>query len=149
MSETTITYAAFMAATEQLVSKHMGGAWNRIDRLERELSAALRRAEEAEAIANLAMSEGLDFSLKYVWLRTPRPLDEWHEDNGPALWWTLPVSEPPYAGTPLDDDFPEHVTHWTPLEIPFGGERSDYCPGPSAAFPLHPVIATDAGGSDA
>ncbi len=23
--------------------------------------------------------------------------------------------EPPYAGTPLADDFPDYVTHWTPM----------------------------------
>jgi hypothetical protein len=47
-----------------------------------------------------------------------RPLDEWDEDDGAALWWVLPVCEPPYVGSPLDDDFPDYVTHWTPLECP-------------------------------
>lgn len=32
----------------------------------------------------------------------PRPFAEWHEDHGNVLWWRLPVSEPPYCGTPLD-----------------------------------------------
>jgi hypothetical protein len=41
--------------------------------------------------------------------------EDWHEDYGAVLWWTLPVSEPPYVGTPLDDDFPGYVTHWTRL----------------------------------
>ncbi len=31
--------------------------------------------------------------------QTPRPLDEWHEDDGNALWWFFPVEEPPYCGT--------------------------------------------------
>lgn len=44
-----------------------------------------------------------------------RPLDDWHEDDGPALWWRFPVNEPPYAGTPLDSDWPGYHTHWTPL----------------------------------
>ena len=52
--------------------------------------------------------------------RVPRPLDEWHEDDGDVLWWTFPVREPPYVGSPLDDDWPgaELCTHWTPIPIP-------------------------------
>jgi hypothetical protein len=33
---------------------------------------------------------------------TARPLNEWHEADGPVLWWAFPVNEPPYVGTPLD-----------------------------------------------
>lgn len=47
-----------------------------------------------------------------------RPRAEWHEDDGPALWWKFPVEEPPYAGSPLDDGFPDYVTHWTPIDVP-------------------------------
>ena len=64
----------------------------------------------------------------YVAAITPRPLAEWHEDIGPVLWWRFPIEEPPYVGTPLDDDFPaigtatggweHHATHWTKLLIP-------------------------------
>ena len=43
-----------------------------------------------------------------------RPLDEWHEDYGPVLWWRFPVEEPPFIGTPLDSDWPGYHTHWTP-----------------------------------
>ena len=50
--------------------------------------------------------------------RLMRPLDGWHEDDGAVLWWALNVGEPPYAGTPLDDGFPSHVTHWTPIPDP-------------------------------
>ena len=46
------------------------------------------------------------------------PRDEWAEDDGPALWWFFPVCEPPYSGSPLDDDFPAYVTHWTRIIIP-------------------------------
>src|SRR6202022_4467924 len=28
----------------------------------------------------------------------PRPLADWHEDDGPMLWWSFPVTEPPYSG---------------------------------------------------
>lgn len=48
----------------------------------------------------------------------PKPADEWHEDIGPALWWCFPISEPPYSGRPRDTDFPDYVTHWTPLIVP-------------------------------
>lgn len=44
--------------------------------------------------------------------------DDWHEDDGDVLWWAFPVREPPYVGTPLDDDFPAYVTHWTRLGPP-------------------------------
>lgn len=45
-------------------------------------------------------------------------LKDWHEDDGAVLWWTMPVEEPPYVGTPLDDDWPGYHTHWTVLEVP-------------------------------
>lgn len=51
-------------------------------------------------------------------LKQARPLKEWHEDHGDVLWWTFPIEEPPYCGTPLDDDWPEHHTHWTPIICP-------------------------------
>lgn len=46
---------------------------------------------------------------------TPRKRDDWDEGDGPVLWWRFPVCEPPYVGDPRDDDFPEYVTHWTPI----------------------------------
>ena len=59
---------------------------------------------------------------------TPRPLAEWFEDDGVVLWWRFPIEEPPYVGTPLDDDWPvmatatggttNYATHWTRLLIP-------------------------------
>lgn len=47
-----------------------------------------------------------------------RPLEKWHEDDGPVLWWKLPIEEAPYVGSPLDDDFPDYMTHWTVIQIP-------------------------------
>ena len=44
-----------------------------------------------------------------------RPLDEWSEEDGDAIWWTLPVCEPPWIGMPSDCDWPGYHTHWTPL----------------------------------
>ncbi|MDH2334266.1 hypothetical protein [Paenibacillus polymyxa] len=48
----------------------------------------------------------------------PRPIDEWGEDHGDVLWWEFPIVEPPYCGTPLDADWPDYHTHWTPINIP-------------------------------
>ena len=42
----------------------------------------------------------------------------WDEDLGDCLWWDFPVEEPPYCGTPLDDDFQKYKTHFTELHIP-------------------------------
>jgi hypothetical protein len=66
-----------------------------------------------------------------------RPLADWHEDDGPALWWRFPIDEPPYVGTPLDlgytvevhvtaglvslgnvGGWPGYHTHWTPIPLP-------------------------------
>ena len=44
--------------------------------------------------------------------------EHWDEDTGDVLWWNFPVEEPPYCGTPLDDDFPKYKTHFTELHIP-------------------------------
>ncbi|MCY9593742.1 hypothetical protein PC41400_21670 [Paenibacillus chitinolyticus] len=49
---------------------------------------------------------------------TPRPIDEWHEDDGTVLWWSFPIEEPPYCGSPLDADWPGYHTHWTSLIVP-------------------------------
>ncbi len=49
-----------------------------------------------------------------------RPLDEWHEDYGPAVWWSLDsetrewLGEPAWIGSPDDSDWPGYHTHWTP-----------------------------------
>ena len=34
-----------------------------------------------------------------------RPIEEYHEDMGPVLWWKFPIEEPPYVGTPNDLGF--------------------------------------------
>lgn len=51
--------------------------------------------------------------------RIPLSRDSWDEDDGSVLWWRFPIVEPPYVGTPLDDDFPDYVTHWTRIVLPF------------------------------
>ena len=48
-----------------------------------------------------------------------RPLEEWHGDVGDVLWWRFPIQEPPWVGSPLDDDWVDgYYTHWTPLDPP-------------------------------
>lgn len=47
-----------------------------------------------------------------------RSIDEWHEDHGDVFWWTFPIQEPPYCGSPLADDWPDYHTHWTSIIVP-------------------------------
>ncbi|MDD5017178.1 MAG: hypothetical protein PHO15_03650 [Eubacteriales bacterium] len=51
----------------------------------------------------------------------PQPLSEWHEDMGSVLWWSFPITEPPYCGTPIDENWPGYHTHFTKLTIPQEG----------------------------
>lgn len=44
----------------------------------------------------------MNTSTDLIALLTPRPIEEWHEDLGPQLWWTFPLREAPYLGSPLD-----------------------------------------------
>lgn len=55
----------------------------------------------------------------------PRPLEEWGEDVGDCLWWKFPIEEPPYCGSPLDENFPDYVTHFTRLIIPKESESGN------------------------
>lgn len=71
---------------------------------ERDTETVDYRAQARAAIAAMTLP-----------LLTVRPIDEWHEDHGAALWWRFPIVEPPYSGTPLDDDFPDYLTHWSPI----------------------------------
>jgi len=51
-------------------------------------------------------------------LTEAKSIDEWHEDYGDVLWWTFPIEESPYCGSPLDVEWPDYHTHWTPIVIP-------------------------------
>lgn len=55
-------------------------------------------------------------------LHSPRPFCDWHEDHGNVLWWSIPIVEPPYVGTALDEEFDNlwppgrrFNLWWTPL----------------------------------
>ena len=68
----------------------------------------------AASKANIKIINQLDEPTKVI----AQLAEKWHEDIGPVLWWDFPVEEPPYCGTPLDDDFPKYKTHFTELRIP-------------------------------
>ena len=61
--------------------------------------------------------------LKPIEMNHVFPREEWTEDNGIVLWWFFPISEPPFLGTPFDENFPDWVTHWTPLIVPKNPEN--------------------------
>lgn len=46
-----------------------------------------------------------------------KPIEEWHEDIGSSFWAVFPVCEPYYAGSPLDDDWPDYHTHFIPMSV--------------------------------
>lgn len=48
----------------------------------------------------------------------PKPIEEWHEDDGDCLWWKFPIEEAPYCGSPLDEDWPGYHTHFTKVIEP-------------------------------
>lgn len=56
---------------------------------------------------------------------TPFPTDVllpehlYHEDFGNVIWWVVPIMEPPWVGSMLDDDFePDYYTHFSFLPQP-------------------------------
>lgn len=66
------------------------------------------------------------FNAAMATMTTARPAADWHDDDGPVLWWRFPIEEPPYCGTPYDFDTNDRpvfrdrnsYTHWTRLPIP-------------------------------
>lgn len=66
---------------------------------------------------DLGKSAYRDFALRDCDFTSPvaRPGEEWHEGEGAVMWWRFPMEEPPWAGTPLDSDWPGYHTHWTPI----------------------------------
>lgn len=64
----------------------------------------------------------LELALKHsaclTLLTTPRKAARWHPRMGPVLWWTDPISGPPYLGRRRDKGWSERHTHWTPLPAP-------------------------------
>lgn len=112
------------------------------------------RADAAPSESELRMLLG-DAAAELARLRGVerlRPLDEWHEDCGPALWWRFPIEEAPYCGGPLDCDWPGYHTHWSP--IPTVDADALTAPAtPDAASQSHPnssqIRANDAADTQA
>lgn len=46
------------------------------------------------------------------------PLSAWHDDDRDVLWWKLPITEPPYVGSPLCENWPGYHTHWQRIREP-------------------------------
>ncbi|RRJ62424.1 hypothetical protein EHV15_05265 [Paenibacillus oralis] len=76
------------------------------------------RADFAEKLAVEQTKLILQAEAQEKKLREARPIDEWHEDYGDALWWAFPIEESPYCGNPLASDWPGYHTHWTPFVVP-------------------------------
>lgn len=72
--------------------------------------ALIMDVDEAEALIIQALSEARREGAEQM---RPRPLSEWHEDMGPALWWHFKDGKPteaPYVGTPLDLGQPVEIS---------------------------------------
>lgn len=85
--------------------------------------AAIARAEAADTkIAKLceallaAADERDILRAELNRLTTLRPISDYHEDYSAALFWKVPVDEPPVSG--WIDDTADYHTHWTPIPTP-------------------------------
>ena len=70
------------------------------------------RSADAERCIDYLLANGVTVR------KCPRLLEEWGEDDGDVLWWKFPIEEPPYVGSPLDANWPNYHTHWTPIVVP-------------------------------
>lgn len=41
-----------------------------------------------------------------------RPIEEYTEDMGAVLWWSFPIVEPPYCGSPNDCGHTVEMRHY-------------------------------------
>jgi len=95
-----------------------------LDRVTKELDDAWQSTGVAASVrglttlADVVQTNRADLQREREKRAVAVPREEWHEDDGDVLWWTMPISEPPYVGTPLDDGFPDYVTHWTRIVVP-------------------------------
>lgn len=89
------------------------------DYIESQLSEFVGQKNTSEARATIV--DKLDSLVRHAEpVLRARPLEEWHEDHGNVVWWAWDndrkewFGEPAYIGKPLDSDWPEYHTHWTP-----------------------------------
>jgi hypothetical protein len=78
--------------------------------------------EKLKECVNNSANDVLNVGDEMEQVRQAKPIDEWHEDMGNCLWWSFPIEEPPYSGSPLDNDFPNYVTHFTKIIVPIKAE---------------------------
>ncbi|MEC0169745.1 hypothetical protein [Paenibacillus graminis] len=107
-------------AREQRLKEELEGALrfiNRTEHIPEETVAGYVRAHFIQALSTLYPDTPAQPPAPTPEI-TARSIDDWHEDYGDVLWWTFPIQEPPYCGSPLDSNWPDYHTHWTPLVIP-------------------------------
>lgn len=132
MLERTTTYMAYQTAwtdrlnaevnlghavrrqSEQLTEATVRALLDEVERLRALFTDAGQGEHDVLALIDYYQDQALEAGKAPV----PRPIDEWHEDYGSVLWWTLPVCEPPYAGAPGWSDWLGYHTHWTPIVCP-------------------------------
>lgn len=77
-------------------------------------AAYMAGRQDAQILCNLALAgtkvKAPDITSQQY---QAHPIDDWHEDDGPVVWWRFPVDEPAWIGTPNDSDWPGYHTHWT------------------------------------
>lgn len=103
----TTTYGR--SAADKVTAAQLG------EMLARATGADLSRAKTFEDFRSIAAGQNAADAEALRRLMTPKPLDEWHEDDGPVMWWNFPVVEAPYIGCPFDSSWRGGYTHWTPL----------------------------------
>lgn len=60
------------------------------------------------------------------------PADDWCEEDGDCLWWSFPIEEPPYLGSPISFDrygnptVPDWCTHFTRVYTPMDGRKGNF-----------------------
>jgi hypothetical protein len=58
------------------------------------------------------------------------PRAEYHEDFGDVLWWTVPISEPPFVGSPQNSDWDDEemtCTHFSLLPNAVAHDKLSLC----------------------
>lgn len=80
---------------------------------------------EADLAREKERNRALDEILK-MWT-IARPLSEYHEDMGCALWFKYPIDEPPYVGDPNCCNWPGYHTYFIQL-------RNEMIPVPKEAL---------------
>lgn len=75
------------------------------------------------SIANVDIPWLLGLLQEFKDYETAYPIEEWHEDFGPALFWKFPIEDMPYFTSPLFSEFDELQamygwTHFTKVICP-------------------------------